>query len=147
MPIGWLRCRARRGAYHAFGTTSVFEGHGVATELLRVYKAAQRAGTLSMRASLAFSPDWTGIGDAPLGPFIAAWAGWLGEPGLGDHRLKMSGLYVHVGRERSDVLRTGAAPYTGWAGFNYGHGLPRAQARELLLQCARNDIRVVMIGS
>ena len=25
-------------AYHGFGTTSVFEGHGVATEILRVYK-------------------------------------------------------------------------------------------------------------
>ncbi len=36
-------------AYHAFGTTSVFEGHGVAAELLRVYKQAYREGTLTMR--------------------------------------------------------------------------------------------------
>ena len=47
----------------------------------------------------------------------------------------------------ADDLRAGAAPYTGWAGFNYAHGLPRAQAKELLLHCARNDIRAVMIGS
>jgi predicted amidohydrolase YtcJ len=134
-------------AYHAFGTTSVFEGHGVATELLRVYKQAHREGSLTMRAALAFSPNWMATGDAPLGPFVEAWAGWLGEPGLGNDWLKMSGLYVHVGREAADNVRASAAPYTGWAGFNSSHGLPRAQAKELLLHCAANDIRAIMIGS
>ena len=33
--------------YHAFGTTSVFEGHGVATELLNAYKEVHRAGNLT----------------------------------------------------------------------------------------------------
>jgi predicted amidohydrolase YtcJ len=134
-------------AYHAFGTTSVFEGHGVAAELLRVYQQARRDGTLTMRASLAFSPHWKAAGDAPLQSFVEVWAGWLGEAGRGDDWLKMSGLYVHVGRAPADDLRASAAPYTGWAGFNYDHGLPRAQAKELLLRCARNDIRAVMIGS
>ena len=134
-------------AYHAFGTTSVFEGHGVAAELLRVYKQARRDGALTMRASLAFSPHWKAAGDAPLQSFVEVWAGWLGEAGLGDEWLKMSGLYVHIGRAPADDLRASAAPYTGWAGFNYDHGLPRAQAKELLLHCARNDIRAVMIGS
>jgi predicted amidohydrolase YtcJ len=134
-------------AYHGFGTTSVFEGHGVAGELLRVYKQAHRDGALTMRATLAFSPSWNAAGNGPLGPFVDAWAGWLGEPGFGDDWLKMSGLYVHVGREAADDARAGAAPYTGWAGFNYAHGLPRSRAKELLLHCAANDIRAVMIGS
>ncbi len=134
-------------AYHAFGTTSVFEGHGVASELMRVYKQAHREGALTMRACLAFSPNWKTVGNAPLGPFVEAWAGWLGEPGFGNDWLKTGGLYVHVGREAADDLRAGAAPYTGWAGFNYAHGLPRPQAKELLLHCAANDIRAVMIGS
>ena len=134
-------------AYHAFGTTSVFEGHGAATELLRTYKRADREGTLTMRTALAFSPNWQAAGGAPLGPFVEAWAGWLGEPGFGNDRLKMSGLYVHAGREAADDVRAHAAPYTGWAGFNSNHGLPRDQAKELLLHCAANDIRAVMIGS
>jgi predicted amidohydrolase YtcJ len=134
-------------AYHAFGTTSVFEGHGAATELLRTYKRADREGTLTMRTALAFSPNWQAAGRAPLGPFVEAWAGWLGEPGFGSDWLKMSGLYVHVGREAADDVRARAAPYTGWAGFNSNHGLPRDQAKELLLHCAANDIRAVMIGS
>ena len=134
-------------AYHAFGTTSVFEGHGVSTELLRTYKQAHREGALTMRAALAFSPNWQAAGAAPLGPFVEAWAGWLGEPGLGNDWLKMSGLYVHAGREAADDVRARAAPYTGWAGFNSNHGLPRDQAKQLLLHCAANDIRAVMIGS
>jgi predicted amidohydrolase YtcJ len=78
---------------------------------------------------------------------VEAWAGWLGEPGFGNDWLKMSGLYVHAGREAADDVRARAAPYTGWAGFNSNHGLPRDQAKQLLLHCAANDIRAVMIGS
>jgi predicted amidohydrolase YtcJ len=148
MPADRLRALPQSArAYHAFGTTSVFEGHGAATELLRTYKQAERGGTLTMRTALAFSPNWQAAGGAPLGSFVEAWAGWLGEPGFGNDWLKMSGLYVHVGREAADDVRARAAPYTGWAGFNSNHGLPRDQAKELLLQCAANDIRAVMIGS
>jgi predicted amidohydrolase YtcJ len=134
-------------AYHAFGTTGVFEGHGAGTELLRVYKECLRSGTLTMRSTLAFSPDWNAAGGAPVAPFVSAWAGWQSEPGLGNELLKMSALYVHVGRDAGDAARATAAPYTGWAGFNAGHGLPREQAKELLIACAKNDIRAVMIGS
>ena len=35
---------------------------------------------------------------------------------------------------------------TGWAGFNSGHGLPPDRFKELLLECARNDIRAVAIA-
>jgi len=134
-------------AYHSFATTSIFEGHGIATEVLRVYKECERAGTLTMRSTLAFSANWKAAAEAPLGPFVEAWAGWLSEPGFGNDFLKMGGLYVHVGRDVADDARATAAPYTGWAGFNASHGLPRAQVKELLLHCAENDIRPVMIGS
>ena len=130
-------------AYHAHGTTSVFEEHGVATEVLRAYKDAQRNGELTMRATLAFSANWKTVGNAPLAPFIEAWAGWLGEPSLGDDWLKVSGLYVNIGRRPSDEMRASASPYTGWAGFNYDTGLPRERVKELLLACAANEIRAI----
>ncbi len=111
-----------------------FEGHGAATELLGVYKQAYRDGTLTMRATLALSPNWTAAGDAPLGPFVEAWAGWLGEPAFGNDWLKMSGLYVAVSAAALRTTRArSAAPYTGWAGFNSNHGLPRDKVKELLL--------------
>ena len=134
-------------AYHAFGTTSVFEGHGVATELLRSLQASRPRRHVDDAHRTCLQPNWQAAGGAPLGPFVEAWAGWLGEPGFGNDWLKMGGLYVHAGREAADDVRARAAPYTGWAGFNYAHGLPRAQAKELLLHCATNDIRAVMIGS
>ena len=133
-------------AYHGFGTTSTFEGHGIASEVLKVYKQAHHAGALTMRSTLALSANWTAAGNAPLGPFVEAWAGWLGEPGLGDDMLKMGGLYVHIGRTPADDLRAQAAPYTGWAGFNSNHGLPRDKVVELLRHCAENDIRAVAIA-
>ena len=133
--------------YHAVGTTGIFEGHGAASELIRVYKETHRDGALSMRTTLAFSPDWLAAGKAPLGPFVDSWAAWLGEPALGDDRLKMSGAYLSLGQPPAGDLRTAAAgAYTGWAGFNYTSGLPRAQLKEVLVRCAANDIRVVMNG-
>jgi hypothetical protein len=131
-------------AYHAYGTTSVFEEHGIANEVLRAYKDTYRDGNLTMRAALVFSPNWKAAGGAPLGPFIEAWAGWLGEPALGDDWLKVTGLYVNIEHRPSDDIRAvAAAPYTGWAGFNYDTGLPSERLKELALHCARNDIRVI----
>ncbi|MBX9846046.1 MAG: amidohydrolase family protein [Xanthobacteraceae bacterium] len=133
-------------AYHSFGTTSIFEGHGVASEVLRAYRRAHRGGALTMRATLCLSPDWIALGDAPLGPFVDAWLGMLAETGLGDDMLKMGGLYVQVGRTEEDAVRVRAGgAYTGWAGFTPGHSLPRDKLKDLLLHCARNDIRSTCI--
>ena len=86
-----------------------------------------------MRATLAFSPDWSVAAGASRKSFIDAWAGWLGDPGIGDDRLKMSGVYVSIGGKVDDP-RLKAAPYTGWAGFNYANGLPRAELKEVLVR-------------
>jgi predicted amidohydrolase YtcJ len=133
-------------AYHAVGTTSVFEEHGVANELLRAYKDAYRDGSLTIRSALVFSPNWKATGGAPLGPLIEAWGGWLGEPALGDDWLKMAGLIVGIGSNPADVVRAMVSPYTGWAGFNYDFSLPRAKAKEVLLLLAANDIRAVTLA-
>jgi len=131
-------------AYHAFGTTSVFEGHGAANELIRAYKDAHRDGALSMRTTLVMSPNWKAAGNVPLASFIEGWAGWLGAPGFGDDLLKLTGLTVDIGRDPGEDVRGSVAPYTGWAGFYYDTGLQRERAKEVLLHCARNEIRAVM---
>jgi predicted amidohydrolase YtcJ len=131
-------------AYHAFGTTSVFEGHGAANELIRAYKDAYRDGALSMRTTLVMSPNWKAAGNAQLSSFMEAWAGWLGAPGFGDDLLKLTGLTVDIGLDAGEDVRGTAALYTGWAGFYYDTGLPRDRAKEVLLHCARNNVRAVM---
>src|SRR5690348_4697568 len=95
--------------YHGFGTTSVYEGHGIAAEVLDAYEEVHRAGALTMRATLAISPSWkTVAAGAPVGPLLKAWAGGLGERGAGDDWLKVSGLFAAIGRSRADDVR-GAA--------------------------------------
>jgi hypothetical protein len=42
-----------------------FEEHGAATELMRAYKDAHQSGTLTMRTTLVFSPNWKVAGGAP----------------------------------------------------------------------------------
>ncbi len=132
--------------YHGFGTTSVYEGHGIAAEVLNAYRQVHRAGALTMRATLAISPSWTTAAGGRVGPLLKTWAGGLAAPGAGDDWLKASGLFAAIGRSRSDDVRQAAAPYTGWAGFNSDAGLPREQLKEVLLDCAANDIRVVAIA-
>jgi predicted amidohydrolase YtcJ len=133
--------------YHGFGTTSVYEGHGIATEVLDAYREVHRAGGLTMRSTLAISPSWKALAaGAPVAPLLKAWSGGLGEPGAGDDWLKASGLFAAIGRSRADDVREAAAPYTGWAGFNADAGLPREQLKDVLLDCAANDIRVAGIA-
>jgi hypothetical protein len=133
--------------YHGFGTTSVYEGHGIAAEVLDAYKEVHRAGALTMRATLAISPSWKEVpAGAKVAPLLKAWFGGLGERGAGDDWLKVSGLFAAIGRNRADDVREAAAPYSGWAGFNADAGLPREQLKDVLLDCAANDIRVAGIA-
>src|SRR5262249_34678432 len=133
--------------YHGFGTTSVYEGHGIAAEVLDAYQEVHRAGALTMRATLAISPSWKGVAaGAKVAPLLKGWAGGLGEPGAGADWLKVSGLFAAIGHSRADEVREAAAPYTGWAGFNADASLPRDQLKDALLDCAANDIRVVGIA-
>ena len=65
-----------------------------------------------------------------------------GEPGEEDSANLASDLYQdELDEGLADDLRATAAPYTGWAGFNYDTGLPRDRLKEVLLHCAANDIR------
>ena len=132
-------------AYHAFGTTSIFEEHGVSAELMRAYKEVHRAGGLTMRTALVASPDWASMPEGPFERIITGWFGWLSEPTLGDEFLRITGLFVNMEVEAENIVRSRAHPYTGWAGFHYHNALPRERLKELLIACARNRIRVTSI--
>ncbi|WP_421995536.1 amidohydrolase [Roseococcus sp.] len=131
--------------YHAFGTTSVYEAHGVSSELLAAYRQVHAAGKLTMRSHLAFSPDWRGMEGVPMERLIGGWAHQLAGAGLGDDMLRLSGIITEIGRTPDNAIRAQAAPYTGWAGFNYDMGLERERAKEMLIACARNGIRAIGI--
>jgi len=138
-------------AYHAFGTTGIFEEHGAAAELIRAYKRVRQQGQLTMRTALVASPDWRSSGFAgsthpdDYGRLLDAWSAHLSEPACGDAWLRLTGLFVDIDVVADNRIRAWSMPYTGWAGFNYDTALAREKARALLIACAQRRIRVVAI--
>jgi predicted amidohydrolase YtcJ len=113
------RMRALKDAqqhYHARGVTTIYEGHGVAPELLAAFRELHGNGGLSMRSHLALSPTWRSRKEAERDiPNLASWAG---GDGIGDGWLRLAGIYLGYGgdAEIARILAEGL-PYTGWAGF------------------------------
>ena len=127
--------------YNATGTTSVFEGHGIADEVRAVYRDVAAAGGMTVRAHLTMSPSWS-TGGKPPDEQVAAWAATLGGHGTGDRWVRLGGLFAEAGILADNRVRARAWPYTGWAGFAYDAGLPREHLRDALVAAARHGVRV-----
>lgn len=136
-----LRALARSQAiYAARGVTAIYEGHGVAPEVIDVYREAHERGALHVRATLAVSPTWEGAEEAEAAmPALAAWAGGRG---LGDDRLRVAGICLHYGGD-AEVARIlhAAQPYTAWAGFVESANAADAYRRQAEV-AARHGLRV-----
>lgn len=128
--------------YNSFGTTSVFEGHGIAGEVLAAYEAVRRKGLPSVRANLMFSPAWPNIQAKDVRDLLLDWGRWLGGRGMGDEYLRMAGFYTESDYSHENCLRAECGPYTGWAGFNFDAALPEDVMLELMIEAAKNGIRV-----
>ena len=129
--------------YNKVGTTCVFEGHGVASEVIQAYKSVHASGASTVRALLTFSPNWhlNGQGDAAL--LLKDWAAWIGRNGMGDDFLKVQGLYAEIDLDpHNNQLRAANHPCTGWAGFQAGCALPLNVMKVLVQEAARNAIRL-----
>ena len=128
--------------YNAVGTTSVFEGHGIAAEVLAAYQALRDEGPTSVRAHLMFSPSWPAPDSDVVGGLLESWGAWLSGRGLGDEYLRVGGLYTESDYSEENLLRASTAPYSGWAGFNYDAALPEDVMVDMMIKAARHDIRV-----
>jgi predicted amidohydrolase YtcJ len=126
--------------YAARGVTAIYEGHGIAPEVLDVYREAHERGALHVRASLAVSPAWRSAAEAETA--IPALAAWAGGRGLGDDRLRVGGICLHYGGD-PDVARVlhQSQPYTSWAGFVESANDRDAYRAQALL-AARHGLRV-----
>ncbi|HSB40587.1 MAG TPA: amidohydrolase [Methylomirabilota bacterium] len=128
--------------YNRRGTTSVFEGHGVSAEVLAAYQALRERGRPRVRAHLLFSPPWPSADGVAVAELLRGWGAWLGRRGLGDEYLRVGGLYTESDYTEENRLRGSTSPYTGWAGFSYKAALPEDVMVEMMVEAARNDIRV-----
>jgi predicted amidohydrolase YtcJ len=130
---------ASQRRYAARGVTAVYEGHGIAPEVLAVYRESHARGGVRLRCTLAVSPTWGAAEAARAIPELAAWAGGRG---LGDERLRVAGICLHYGGD-AGVARIlhASQPYTGWAGFVESANDPAAY-REQAELAARHGLRV-----
>lgn len=131
--------------YSSFGTTSVFEGHGVAAEVVRAYKALENAGEITVRSHLVVSPSWSRLGVRSAAERLHVWYPWCSGRGLGNDLLRIGGVYVRADRSPDNDLRIRAMPYTGWAGWSQDANLPRDKVEEFLREAARSDVQVATI--
>ncbi|MFV0675807.1 amidohydrolase [Variovorax sp. tm] len=102
--------------YHAFGTTSIYEGHGSSPETIAVYRRLWEEGGLTMRTRLCVSPTWSNVQEARLA--MRDWLSYARGRGTGDPMLSVGGVYIGLGGDKaaaSAVRR--ALPNTGWMGF------------------------------
>ena len=132
--------------YNQTGTTSVYEEHGAAQELICAYQAVRDAGEATVRANMIFSPAWGDGDDVDYDRMLQRWAGWIGGKGLGDSWVRVAGIFTELGQSVESRLRAQASPYTGWSGFNYDHGVPQTRMKDFLIEAARNGIRVASLS-
>jgi hypothetical protein len=128
--------------YNSFGTTSVFEGHGIASEVLAAYQDLRAKGPLPVRSVLMFSPTWSTTDIDAIRDLLADWGRWLSGRGMGDEYLRMCGLFTESDCSDENRLRALCGPYTGWAGFNFDAGLPEDIMVEMMVEAARLGIRI-----
>ncbi len=125
--------------YAARGVTAVYEGHGVAPEVLQVYRESHERGRLRLRCTLALSPTWRAEEAGRAIPAVAAWAAGRG---LGDDRLRVAGICLHYGGDpRIARILHESQPYTGWAGFVESANTPEQYLEQARL-AARHGLRV-----
>lgn len=140
--------RRSMAVYNSFGTTTVYEGHGVADEVIAAYQALRAEGPLPVRSRLVLSPHWGGASAETVRALLADWLGWLRGRGLGDESLSVAGLFAEPGLDAENRLRAECGcGYTGWAGFHYDAGLEPEALGVLLAEAARAKIRVSGIGT
>lgn len=132
--------------YNACGTTSVFEGHGVAPEVIDAYRTLRARNRQTVRASLTFSPGWSGADAGDVRRWVRDHARSLRGRGEGDDWVRLAGLYAELDSQPEAArLRAQCAPQTGWAGFHYDCTLPRDKLLVLLKDAAREKLRVCAI--
>jgi len=120
--------------YNQYGYTSIYEGHGVAPEVISAYRELWSRGELTVRTYLPLSPTWQSRADAER--VLLAWSTFAGR-GFGDEWLKFGGVFLECGGDPCAAEFVGREfPYTGWGGF-----FPKANTLEEYAMLAELAVR------
>ncbi|HEX2366887.1 MAG TPA: amidohydrolase [Bradyrhizobium sp.] len=131
--------------YQDKGTTSVYEGHGCAPDVVSSFRSLWENGELTLRSSLVMSPAWLGTAEAEYA--MRHWLSFARGRGFGDDWLKISGVFVGYGGnpQFNDLLRKDMGD-TGWGG-----GLPSVNTpsdfEELCMLAGKYNLRLHTLAS
>lgn len=130
--------------YNSVGVTGIYEGHGVAPEVLQTYRAIWDEGAMTVRSHLVMSPRWRSLRQAESE--MARWRSCLSGYGFGGDMLRYCGYFIQLrGQRHVAGLRSAELPFTGWAGFVPSYNtLPRF--RDLVRMAAQHNLRVHTIA-
>ncbi len=134
-------CRLGSRAYSAVGTTSIYEGHGLAPPILEAYRRLREAGELSVRVHSPLSVPSASIDDRKLADLLHQWAGRLAGRGSGDDLYRSEGICVDVANPKAAEIIGLDYPYVAWAGHFY-QSLPHQRFVAIGVRAARLGIRL-----
>ena len=102
--------------YNGVGTTSAYEGHGSAAEIIGLYRDLWERNALTVRLGLVVSPSWKDVREAAI--IMRDWLAQARGAGLGDPWFRLSGVHVaYGGDDRMAEIARKDLPNTGWSGF------------------------------
>src|SRR5262249_28026784 len=132
--------------FNSVGTTSIYEGHGVAAEIMAVYRDYWLRDALTVRSYLVVSPppqQTIAASDA----FMGEWAGRAGGTGGGEAMLKTGGINIVWGGDPEVAkLRAREFPYAGYSDWYVDATTPE-QYRDMVRLAVRHGLRVNTIAS
>jgi predicted amidohydrolase YtcJ len=134
-------------AYAAAGTTSLYEGHGLAPTVLRAYREQAERGTLPVRMHAPLSVPSAAFDDGRLLDLFDHQAAVAGGRGCGDDGLRVEGINLggHADRTVADIIAAGY-PYDQWAGHFY-QAMTQERFVRLGTAAARRGLRVNCVVS
>lgn len=131
--------------YQDKGTTSVYEGHGCAPEVVSSFRKLWENGELTLRSSLVLSPVWLSTSEAEYA--MRHWLSFARGRGFGDDWLKITGIFVGYGGnpQFNDLLRKDMGDL-GWGG-----GLPSVNTpsdfEDLCMLAGKYNLRLHTLAS
>jgi predicted amidohydrolase YtcJ len=131
--------------YHDKGTTSVYEGHGCAPDVVASFRQLWERNELTLRSGLVLSPAWLGTAEADY--TMRHWLSFARGRGFGDDWLKISGVFVGYGGnpQFNDLLRKDMGD-TGWGGGLASVNTP-SDFEELCMLAGKHNLRLHTLAS
>ncbi len=131
--------------FHAMGTTSIYEGHGLAPSLIGHYRSLYERGQLSMRTGMVLGLQWQDGDDMPR--LLRDWCPHAQGAGIGDDMLRLGGFFLPFGGDPVVASLARQAPDDlGWSSYVKQHASVE-QFEALALEAARLNLRVHTIAA